>query len=194
MAQYIDIDVYGLTQQNTIVYYTDAEAVKHALLLWLTYSKKDLLMNPTGAGIIDIQLFKNLSHDTIEIFKLYLFNAIEKYFIPAIEIVQLNVEPDYTNYQIVVDLIYRVPEYNVEDTLTFAINTNYTRPQFSYIYIDYTEDNLYNFVIITKEKYTDHKLLFDYTLNKWRWGKYVFTNFSVEDSRFTDVLIIINNT
>ena len=126
MAQYIDIDVYGLTQQNTIVYYTDAEAVKHALLLWLTYSKKDLLMNPTGAGIIDIQLFKNLSHDTIEIFKLYLFNAIEKYFIPAIEIVQLNVEPDYTNYQIVVDLIYRVPEYNVEDTLTFAINTNYT--------------------------------------------------------------------
>jgi len=194
MAQYIDIDVYGLTQQNTIVYYTDAEAVKHALLLWLTYSKKDLLMNPTGAGIIDIQLFKNLSHDTIEIFKLYLFNAIEKYFIPAIEIVQLNVEPDYTNYQIVVDLIYRVPEYNVEDTLTFAINTNYTRPQFNYIYIDYTEDNLYNFVIITKEKYTDHKLLFDYTLNKWRWGKYVFTNFSVEDSRFTDVLIIINNT
>mgnify|MGYP006922195976 FL=1 len=49
-------------------------------------------------------------------------------------------------------------------------------------------------MIITKEKYTDHKLLFDYTLNKWRWGKYVFTNFSVEDSRFTDVLIIINNT
>lgn len=194
MAQYIDIDVYGLTQQNTIVYYTDAEAVKHALLLWLTYSKKDLLMNPTGAGIIDIQLFKNLSHDTIEIFKLYLFNAIEKYFIPAIEIVQLNVEPDYTNYQIVVDLIYRVPEYNVEDTLTFAINTNYTRPQFNYVYVDYIEDNLYNFVIITKEKYIDHKLLFDYTLNKWRWGKYVFTNFSVEDSRFTDILIIINNT
>ena len=194
MSQYIDIDIYGLSQQDTIIYHQDADAIKHALLLWLTYSRRDLLMNPSGAGFIDIQIFKNLSHENIETFKLYLLNTIEKYFNPSINIIQLEVEPDYVEYRLLVDIVYRVPEYNIEDTLTFAINTNYTTPQFNYIYIDYTDDNLYNFVITTKENYSEHKLIFDYTLNKWRWGKYVFNNFSFTDSRFTDILIIINNT
>lgn len=189
MAQYIDIDINPLDN----LYIFDKDAIKQSLLLWLTYSRKDLLMNPTEAGILDLQQFKTLSDEKVELFRITLLHAINKYFVPAITVLSLVCEPDYKDYKIYVDIVYSIPEYNVEDTLTFYVNTTYSQPKFNYIYVDYVGENLYNFMLNEKDKQKEHKLLYDYILNKWKWGKYVFTNLDISDEYFDKILILANN-
>ena len=56
---YHDIDVYGNeTQAGQPLEYFDEEAIKNALILYLTSSKGDYIRNPKAGGVLKNLLFK----------------------------------------------------------------------------------------------------------------------------------------
>lgn len=192
MARWMDIDQFGKEHSNGTPYeYFDEEALKNALMLWLGSRKGEFLMFPDRGGPLDRTIFKNMSAGNMNKLRFALRNALDK-FTPAIEIKALSIEPDYNNRLWEIGINYINPLTNRLQSLTIYTKDTSHQKDYTYEEINYEDDNLLNFVQIKKPSMNNRLLIYDSVQGYWRWGKFLFTNFSMESSNFDAILSYIN--
>lgn len=195
MATFHDIDLYGRNQGNgsPIVYYS-SDAIKNALLQWINSKKGDYIMNPGAGGILDTFLFKTLNDENIFLFRTQLLTALTNRFSPSITNIEINVTPDYENRMVEIDITYTIPQEGVSDTIAVFLNSRYSKTSFEYEDVALTGFNLKEFFTIKKPDQSSARLIYDYELNSWKWGKYKLTELEPTDPYFADILIIANGS
>jgi phage baseplate assembly protein W len=195
MPTFHDLDIYGRDNSNgsPIVYY-GADAIKNALTQWINSKRGDYLMNPNAGGALDIFLFKSLSEDRLFTLKAQLLSLLTNQFAPAIEINSIEITPDYTIRAVVIDIYYYIPKEGLSDNIEVFVNSQYSKTNFEYEDISLVGFNLYQFVTIKKIDQSSSRLIYDYDMNSWKWGRYKLINLLPTDEYFTDILIIINGS
>ena len=192
---YQDIDLYGRDNNNgTPVTYYAANAIKNALNQWVNSNRGDYLMNPFAGGALDAFAFKTLNPESYMPLKMQLMTALINEFSPTISIEALNIIPDYENRITEIEVIYSIPNEGVTDSLSLFLNTKYSTNSFVYEEVTYIEDNLLEFVTIKKPSMSSSRLIYDYDLNSWKYGKYKLVNLLPTDSHFTDILLVCNGS
>jgi hypothetical protein len=190
---YHDIDLYGGENANgsPIVYY-GVDAIKNALNQWINSKRVDYLMSPSEGGALDVFQFKALTTDNLFKLKLQLLTALTNQFAPTISIDSIEITPDYENRMTQIDIIYSIPQEGKTDNLEIFLNSHYSTASFEYQDVDLTGYNLKEFFIIKKPDQSNTRLIYDYELNSWKWGKYKLTALTPSDPYFTEILIIAN--
>ena len=195
MATYHDIDLYGRDNLNgTPLTYFNANAIKNALYQWMNSKRGDYLMNPSEGGVLDVFNFKNLNFDNTYKLKIQLLTALTTEFSPSITIESIDIVPDYNNRLLEIEITYSIPQERVTDSVSLFLNSEYSTKSFNYEEIILTEFNLYEFVSIKKPAQNSSRLLYDYELNSWKWGKYKLINLLPTDTYFSDILQICNGS
>jgi hypothetical protein len=195
MSSYHDLDLYGRDNANgsPIVYY-GVDAIKNALNQWINSKRGDYLMSPAEGGALDVFQFKALTADNIFKLRLQLLTALTNQFAPAINIDSIEVTPDYENRMTQIDIIYTIPQEGKTDTLEVFLNSQYNTISFEYQDVDLAGYNLKEFFVIKKPDQSSARLIYDYELNDWKWGKYKLTALTPSDPYFTEILIIANGS
>jgi hypothetical protein len=190
---YQDIDIYGKeAREGMALEYSNQEAIRNALFLFLTSKRGDFIRNPFAGGLLDFQTFKTMSDSNIQKASFTIRNAINNYFSPAVEIQNINLIPDYTN---------RILEYNIiyKDSVTLEINTvsiytdtEYKAQKFEYEDVPYVTQNLLRFIILQKTENSNRTLIYNSDDGLWYYGKFRLINFSPSDELFDDILATAN--
>lgn len=191
---FADSDIFGRELSNgQAVEHIDAEAIKNALTLFLTSKKGDFLMQPEMGGPLDRVLFKSLDGNVSALVIFTIKNALINYFSPAIKIIDIQFDPDYTSrvWQITIyytsNLSTTIEQVEVYTKDILNITQQLTQN------ILYTGESLRMFCLMQKSSMGSELLALDTTDNKWHWGKFLFENFTTEDAFFTDILAICNS-
>jgi hypothetical protein len=190
---YADIDLYGKeASPGVALEYFDIKAISNALTLWLTSKKGDFIRNPGAGGILDKYLFKTMDNSHLFKIKLELISSFEDYFSDSLALDEVVFNPDYKNKILEIKVYYHDIRTGVSDNVVAYVNSNFAYKRFEYETVEYTDENLYRFVQITISSYSVEKLIYDTDMLKWRWGKYIFSNFSYTDTYFSQILALIN--
>lgn len=190
-----DFDIYGREKDEGQPYYFhDDEALGNALTLWLTSKKGDFIRDPEEGGVLDHYLFKNMTNNSIEKIQFMLTNAIYRKFSNTLELNQLLVEPDKLSRTIQISIYYTSLISNKQNIVTIYIDEFPDIVYYKYQTVEYTEDSLYNFVVLKKPSMSGRKLTYNIEEESWAWGKYKFINLTTSDSRFSDILAYINGS
>lgn len=195
MAQVLmDIDIFGRENPDgTAKEYYEDEAIKMALITWLTSKKGDFLMEPTEGGIIhDTLLFKNMTASKVSQVSFAIKNAINNGFVPDIDIRKILIEPDYENRMWIIEIYFTNPESGNHSEVQIFTKDLSQKLTYTYEDVPFTEDNLYNFVRIKQVNIPDERLVFNPESGYWEWGKYRLINLTPSDSKFSDILSLIN--
>ncbi len=190
---FVDFDLYGREHDDGQPYYFhDDEALGIALTLWLTSKKGDFIRDPEEGGILDRNLFKNMTAGSIEKLQFTITNAIYRKFSNLLELNRVNIEPDRTSRSIKIDIYYTSLVSNKQKLATLYIDEFPTINYYKYQDVEYVEDSLYNFVVLKKPSLPGRKLTYNIEQESWTWGKYKLINLETSDSRFSDILAYIN--
>lgn len=191
----MDIDLWGNEQPNgQAVEYFASEAVKNALQLWVAVKRGEYLMNPSEGGALDNIPFKTLNQQTFMTLKFQLMNALTNDFSPQIKIRDIQFIPDYNNRILEIDVFYTIVETGISDNITLFTNSDYAVNNFEYEDVVFTGDNLVEFFNIKKPSMTNARLVMDYDMGMWKWGKYRFPNIALpRDKELLEEIFIIAN-
>ncbi len=193
MPVYQDIDIYSRDNVNgEPITYLGTDAIKNAISLWLSSKRGDYLMEPSAGGPLDVAQFKTMTPENLQNLQFQLLTALSTEFQPSVNVQSIDFFPDYQNRMLEIRIIYSIPGEGVIDSVSLFTNNNYETVNFEYTSVDYVGDNLYEFFIIKKPDQRQNKLLYDYDLGSWKWGKFKFPNLTPLDTRFEDILIIAN--
>lgn len=193
MPVHQDIDIYARDNASgEPITYLGAAAIKNAVTFWLSSKRGDYLMEPTAGGPLDVSQFKTMNPDNLQNLKFQLLTALSTQFQPSIEIQSIDFFPDYQNRMLEIRIVYSIPGEGVIDIVSLFTNSNYETVNFEYTPVDYVGDNLYEFFVIKKPDQRQNRLIYDYEMNNWKWGKFKFPNLTPLDPRFEDILIIAN--
>jgi len=193
MENLMDIDIQGLEDTPGIAReYYDEEAIKNALLLWLTSKKGEFLYNPNDGGILEVLIFKTITESLINKLRFKILNGITIKFAPQVRVEKLNIIPDYERRILKVDLEYTGVVTEQTERLVFFTRANYENVNYTYQDIEYIEENLYNFCVVKKPSQTGKKLLYDSREESWIWGEFKFINLTPVDLYFTQILELCN--
>ena len=193
MAQTIDLDMWGnLDYNGQIKEYTNEDALKNALTLWLTSKRNDFLMDPEEGGVLDETYFKTLSDSTIEKLSFSIKNSIIKYFVPEIRLDFLDVIPDYKNKTVQIEIKYTNQQTGVSNSLTLYTKDKSEVKNITYENVAFIEENLYHFVMMKKNEMEGEKIIYNADEGKFYWGKYKLINFTHNDSYFNQILELAN--
>jgi len=119
-------------------------------------------------------------------------NAITNYFSPAINLIDIILEPDYSSriYNITVSysskLSTKVEQVQLATKDILGISEQMNTD------IAYVGENLYMFCLMQKPNMSDNQLVYDDVNEIWTWGKWTMTNFTTEDTFFTEILNACN--
>lgn len=190
---YFDYDITGntFTDGNAIIYEND-EAVKNAISQWLTSKKGEYLKNPSEGGILDYFLFKNMTNSNLELIGFAIQNLFTINLVSLVKLVNISIQPDYTNRSIDIDVTYRILDTNTIVTEQLSMDKVIDKKSNTYIDIDYIEENLFEFVKIQKYSHPSQKLIYDNDVLSWVWGEYKFINLTDEDEYFERILYVCN--
>lgn len=195
MSTYHDIDLFGKDNNDgTPRTYYSANAIKNALYQWMNSKRGEYLMNPYAGGPLDNFVFKTMNADTLLILRMQLLTSLKTEFSPTISIESIDIIPDYENRLTEIEVVYTIPTEGVTDKVSLFINTKYSVNTFEYEIVDYVGHNLLEFVTIKKPDQSSNRLLYDYDLNAWKWGKYKLTALTPLDPYFSDILLICNGS
>jgi hypothetical protein len=195
MPQYQDIDLYGRDNADgTPLMYYAANAIKNALTQWMNSKRGEYLMNPVAGGPLDVFLFKTLTADNVMILKAQLLSALTVDFAPSISVQDITIEVDVKRNITEIEIFYTIPQEGISDSVSLFLNTKYSINTFEYEDIDYVGSNLYEFVKLKKPDLSSSKLLYDYEINSWKWGKYKLIALVPTDPYFGDILMICNGS
>lgn len=195
MATYQDIDLFSRDNSDgTPVTYYAADAIKNALYQWMNSKRGEYLMNPSAGGPLDSFTFKTMNRDALLILRMQLMTALVNEFSPAISVNSIDILPDYENRLTEIEVVYTIPSEGVTDKVSLFINTKYSVNTFEYEIVDYTGHNLLEFVTIKKPDQNSSRLIYDYDLNAWKWGKYKLVALVPSDPYFSDILLICNGS
>jgi hypothetical protein len=190
---YHDIDIYGREQRpgNALEYY-NADAVKNALIFFLTSGKGDYIRNPSAGGLVDWSTFKQMSDLNIQKMSFLLKNAISNNFVPAIELQSINLTPDYENRILQIDITYIDKTSLTINQVSLFTDTSYSYQKFEYIDVAYIEENLMKFIMLQKTDDPSRRLIFNSDDGLWYYGKFKLNNFTTSDIFFDQILAIAN--
>ena len=190
-----DIDLFGRTDKkgNPIVHY-DADAVANALSLWLTSKKGDFIREPDLGGVLDRVLFKQMTESKRELLIFHIRNALTMYFDPPINLLALDVEPDYENRLWKITVEFENPFNNVAQEVVIYTKDLSKKLSFEYEEIDYIGENLYNWCRIKQSDLHGKYIKYDSDRLKWIWSKYILNNFTSSDPYFYQIIELINGT
>jgi len=192
---YIDIDPYGREYENGEPYlYYDKDAIKNALMQWLSSKKGEILYYPDEGGVMDTTLFKNASASNINKLRFSLKNAITNYFVPQIIFKGIDVVADTVNKILEISVFYTDPETGEEDTLLIYLNDIKTVEQQQLKEVPYEGENLEMFCMVSKPDMEGKLLIYNEEKGFWIWGeRYLFTTLSESSSNFETILSICNS-
>lgn len=195
MANLQDIDFYGkINADGSLTEYYDKDAVRNALTLWLNSKRGEFLYNPSYGGLLDRALFKNLTTSTLQQILLSLFDGIEKWFSPQLEIEDIRMEPDYENRILAITIVYINTLDGNQDEVTIYTKDISQYEHKEYQSIEYSGNNLEEFVKLQKVDMKGKLLEFNMDHDKWIWGQYIFENFNHDSSNFATILTLCNLT
>lgn len=190
---YQDIDLLGreLSDGNAVVH-LDTEAVKNALTLFLTSKKGDFLMNPELGGPLDRVQFKSLDGNISSLVIFTIKNAITNSFSPAIKLKDIKFNPDYSNriweiliyYTSTLSKAIESVEVYTKDILNITQQSNQS--------ITWVGIQLRTFCLMQKPNMGSELLQYDSETSTWKWGKFIFANFTTEDVYYSEILAICN--
>jgi hypothetical protein len=190
---YHDIDIFGAeSQPGTALEYINADAIANALKLFLTLKRGELLRNPNDGGIIDVAAFKSLNDENIKKIGFQIKNAINNYFTPLIELVSIELTPDYDNQILQYDITYKDVTTFTVNTTTIFTNASYQYQNFNYEEVTFVEQNLLRFIMLQKTGDVSQKLLYNADDGYWYFGKYKLINFTQADICFDSILAAAN--
>jgi len=193
MTILMDIDLYGRENTDgTAMEHLGDEAIKMALIVWLTSKKGEFVLNPEEGGILDVSLFKNLSTNKIPELTFKIKNAINNRFYPSIILEFISIEPNYEYRLWVINIAFRTSEAGSLQEVQIYTKDLSKRLNVVYENIEYIEENLRNFCLVQKTNMSGYKLVFNPENGNWEWGKYIFVNFSVSDPYYSEILQICN--
>lgn len=188
-----DIDIYGREEASGKPYELfNEDAVKNALVLWITSKAGDFLLNPEAGGLLDRVLFKNMHGRSINLFTFALKNALYTEFFPAIRIIDFDIERDYQLKTLKISITYEISVSSSVQQLSFYTKDLIPIVEQKEQEVPYTDVNLQMFCIIRKPDMNNELLVYNEEEGSWRWGIYKFTNFSTEDSLYSEILEICN--
>lgn len=190
---YFDYDITGntFTDGNAIIHEND-EAIKNAISQWLTSKKGEYLKNPSEGGILDYFLFKNMTNSNLELIGFAIQNLFTINLVALVKLINISIQPDYTNRSIDIDVTYRILDTNTIVTEQLSMDKVIDKKSNTYIDIDYIEENLFEFVKIQKYSHPSQKLIYDNDVLSWVWGEYKFINLTDEDEYFERILYVCN--
>lgn len=191
--EYHDISIYGYEESpGTALDLRNEDAVKNALVLWITSSKGDFLYSPESGGILKDLLFKPMSEASLDRLHFKIRNAINNRFSPSIKLLKLEIDPDYQNRFLKISILYKGVETKQAEKVVFFANSTFENVINDYSDIDYTEENLYNFCKVRKPSMGKEVLVYNNTEEAWVWGQYKLVNLTPYDSYFASILSICN--
>lgn len=174
-----DIDIYGgETSKGIPIEIFDEDALKNALILWLTSNRGEFLKKPEMGGILKILQFKKLSHSILQRVRFTIKNAITNYFQPSIKLIAINIYPINERRYLEIEIIYQGLFTGREEKIAFYTDGERKVEDFKYQEIFHTGETLRNFIFVLKPTYPNTKLLYNYTEDCWMWGKFKFINFN----------------
>jgi len=190
---YFDYDIEGNTfiDGNAIVYEND-EAIKNAISQWLVSKRGDYLKNPSEGGILDYFLFKNMTNSNLELIGFAIQNLFTINLVSLVKLVNISIQPDYTNRSIDIDVVYKINGTNTIVTEQLSMDKVIDKKSNTYIDIEYIEENLFEFVKIQKYSHPSQKLIYDNDVLSWVWGEYKFINLVDTDEYFERILYVCN--
>jgi len=194
MANYYqDIDIYGREESGGKPFELyNEEAIKNAFTLWFTSKAGEFLRNPEAGGILDRILFKNMEGTSIGLWLFSIKNALYAQFYPALDIIDLNLEKDYTQRFLRLELKYRISISNQVQNLEIFTKDLTPVVEQKQQNVQYTDVNLLMFCTIRKPDMENDLLVYDTEASMWRWGIYNFTNFSTSDIKYDEILSMCN--
>jgi hypothetical protein len=191
---YHDIDIFG--EENvggTIKEYYDRDALKNALTLWLMSKKGDFIDAPDEGGILERFNFKNLTNETLEKMRFKIASKFNTRFSEVARLLNVSVKTNKTLRYTELYLTYRDLLNNTEETITIYPTDFAKVSKTSYDTIEFTGENLFNFVKIKKPDMQTLKIVFNISENCWIWGNRLkFVNFDFSDLYFEQILSYIN--
>jgi len=188
-----DFDIYGREHDDgTPFYFHDDDSLATAITLWLTSKRGDFIRDPEEGGILDKFIFKNMTAGSIEKMQFSLTNAIYRKFSNLLTLNNIDITPDRSSRTIQIDIYYTSLATNKPKLATLYIDEFPTINYYKYQDVEYTEDSLYNFVVLKKPSLPGRKLTYNIEQESWTWGKYKLVNLETTDSRFSDILAYIN--
>ncbi len=188
-----DIDIWGRNDENgNALEYFDQAAIKNALTFWLVSKKGEYINNPVEGGVLDFTLFKNMNEENLETIHFKIKNALINRFTPTLEITKIELAPNYEKRYLKINIDYINPIDLQQESISLYANVFDKETRLEYQEIEYTGNNLLNFVIIKKADNVEKKLVFDVQLNCWVYGDFKFVNFNTEDPYFEEILRICN--
>lgn len=190
---YMDLDVFGNENPDgSPKHYYDEDAIKNAFTSWIGSKKGDYIRRPEIGGIIDRLLFKTMDDRTAALMSFAIQNAILNEFVPELELKELSVNPDYQNRLWEIYIKYGNPLSNNTESIAIYTKDLSNRESIDYVSVTYTGNNLYNFCETKLPSMSGILVVYDDNREKWVWGQYELTNFSSTDSRYSDILTLVN--
>ena len=191
---YTDLDIYGRElSDGSGVEHKDSEAIKNALILYITSKKGDFLKRPELGGPLDRVIFKSLNGNIIPLITFTVKNAILKFFSPSIKLRDISFNPDYINRIAEIKILYSdnltegivQAQIYTRDILGLAEQKDQTNA--------YIGENLRMFCLMQKPSMGTELLLYNEDNDEWRWGRFVFSNFSESSDNYDEILAICNS-
>lgn len=190
---YHDIDVYGREKTDGTPYeLNNEEAVKNAVILWITSKAGDFLRNPEAGGLLDRVLFKNMHGRSIGLFLFALKNALINEFSPSIKILDTQVERIYEYRTLKIHITYLIVASNIIQKVEVFTKDIKSIDEQKEQTVTYTGANLRMFCLIRVPNMNNELLIYNEEEDKWRWGIYYFQNFSTEDPYYDEIISICN--
>ena len=189
-----DLSAWG--EQNTdgtALSLVDDAALNNAIVSFLMSSKGDYILDPTIGGPLRDFSFKNMDTASIEKLRFSIRNALYMKFDDLIELKAIDIIPDYTNKLSEINIVYVSLLSDEQKSATVYVKDTSKVNYVTYQEIIYTGDNLYTFVQIKKSDMLGKKLAYNTKELAWIWGSNLkFTNFTISDTRFDDILALCN--
>lgn len=121
---YIDSPLYKqLTPNGALSEVINSQALMNAFQIWLVSAPREQVRTRTGGYVIS-QLFKPLNDSNARLLRSSILSGIKNDFTPSLTVDTLNVIPDTTNRQWIIQIIAYNTELNIGvNDLAFISNT-----------------------------------------------------------------------
>jgi len=192
---FMDVDVYGNENSDgSPKQYFDEQAINNAFISWIGSKKGDYIRRPELGGVIDRLLFKNMDPSTAAKMTFAIQNAVINEFTPELTLEELSVNPDYINRMWKIDIKYRNTFSNRTESIAIYTKDLSLKESFDYISVEYIGNNLYSFCETKLASMSGQLIIYNDERSKWEWGQYSLDNFSTSDSRYSDILTLVNGS
>ena len=101
----------------------DADAVENALKMWIVSLTGDIVRYGGYGGYIYSALGRTLNEDTADDIRLIMLQGLEVNFAPYLEVLELNVTPNYEEKLYEIQLDAYTPQYNFDINFTGGLPT-----------------------------------------------------------------------